>query len=311
MHARRPLPRLVVVEVMATKYPTPHLLGTVTYQDKNTYKPDGDTIHLRNPKLIDAAGVHNLVDGKLEVWMPGRKKPRILTVSKSHQALTIRLAGFDSPEEHYMSMPFESGGKKYGLNTAHQHENRCQPLWEPATDFMINTLEKDKWALIEIDPDVTDSHGRVLGYVYRSTSKGEKGTNLSVQSVRKGLSFPFVFETARDHIEDFLEAGAAARKAKRGVWKHYQDKPLPYSQTYEPPKHHTDDEPNAQQSKALNLPVVFRRVVDVHQLKGLSLKTALQKYDCIDYETGELVTGDKFRKIPIDNRIWAPHRYKP
>ncbi len=60
---------------------------------------------------------------------------------------------------------------------------------------------------------------------------------------------------------------------------------------------------------SLNLPMVFRRVVDARQLSGLSLAEALKKYDAIDFKTGDLVTGDRYTEIPIDKRIWTPHKY--
>jgi hypothetical protein len=49
--------------------------------------------------------------------------------------------------------------------------------------------------------------------------------------------------------------------------------------------------------------------VDAEQLAGLKLEVALKKYDCIDYTTGDVVSGDEYQAIPIDNRIWAPLEY--
>ena len=55
---------------------------------------------------------------------------------------------------------------------------------------------------------------------------------------------------------------------------------------------------------------LFRRVIDAYQLKGLSLALALQKYDAMNYLTGDVVPGDQYAKIPIEALIWAPHRFK-
>jgi endonuclease YncB( thermonuclease family) len=293
---------------MLPTFPTPHLFGEVTYRDRHNFRPDGDTIHLRNPLLVDAAGSHEPRDGKLRVWMPGLKRPVILKIKQSKNHLTIRLSGLDTPEEHYAATPFTLDGKEYWLNNAIKHEQRAQPLWKPATEFLVNRLEQTHWALIELDRDVVDVHQRVLGYVYESDKGASKGVSLSLELVKRGLAFPFVFESAGDHMVDFLGAAQAARRKKLGVWKHYQDKPLPYSRSFEVPKSFTDPEPAGQAKASLNLPVVFRRVVDSAQLEGLSLKIALQKYDCIDSRSGKTVTGDEFQKIPIDNRVWRAHR---
>ncbi len=155
-------------------------------------------------------------------------------------------------------------------------------------------------ALIEIDRDLTDNHGRVLGYAYASDPSAGKHTFLSLELVRRGLAFPFVFESAGDHRKRLLRAGARARRAQLGVWRHYVDKPLPYERAAFPY--------GALREGDLNLPVVFRRVVECAQLRGLRLEQALRKYDVFDDETGELVPGDAYRRVPVERRVWAPHR---
>ena len=88
------------------------------------------------------------------------------------------------------------------------------------------------------------------------------------------------------------------------------DRPLATSQSLFPkPASYTSPEAVAQLKARLNLPMVFRRVVDAYQLAGLSLREALRKYDAIDYMSGKLVPGDKYHKIPVEQRIWAPARY--
>ncbi|MGA1979232.1 MAG: thermonuclease family protein [Sedimentisphaerales bacterium] len=298
-------------------YHTPHLLGIVDYTVKNRFRPDADTIHLLNPVLLELGKEIKPKNGKLEVWMPGNNHPFNITLKALKDGtpyVTIRLEGVDAPEEHYRAMPFtiKKGQKKitYPLDKNKKQGERSQPMWKPGTDFVLGVLEKAKYALIELDSEVIDSHNRVLGYVYSSDSQGRKKTFVTLELLKRGLAFPFIFESAKDYIETFLRAAMNARKNRYGVWKHYKEKPLTYNETYPSPKHHTDLEPKEQASAALNFPMVFRRIVDSYQLKGLSLKEALQKYDTIDYETGKMVTGDKYDHIPIDRRIWAPHSYK-
>jgi endonuclease YncB( thermonuclease family) len=294
------------------KHATPHLFGTVTYAGKHDFRPDGDTIHLRSPVLIDAGGVHKPVDGAIEVAMPGREPQRIpLRPGKAPSYLPIRLSGIDAPEQHYRGTGLELSRRRYRYERGQGHTERSQPQWEAATDFLVGRLQAARWCLIEIDRDVVDPHGRVLGYVYESDRNAGKGKFLTLELLQRGLAFPFVFESAEDHMRPFLAAGARARAARAGVWARYSDAPLPFSQTYDAPSSYDVPEPPAQKAGRLNLPVVFRRVVDVEQLSGgLTLQTALRKYDCIDADTGKLVTGDHYQEIPIDNRVWAPHEYR-
>ena len=294
------------------KYTTPHLFGTVTYTGKHHFRPDGDTIHLRNPVLIDAGGVHRPVDGALEVTMPGNAPKRIaLRPGKAPSYVPIRLSGIDAPEQHYRASLLELAGKRYRYEKGQGHAERSQPQWEPATDFVVDRLQDARWCLVELDRDIVDPHDRVLGYVFDSDSDARKGNFVSLELLQRGLAFPFVFESAGHYTRPFLNAGAKARAERKGVWARYVDAPLAFSDTYDAPPSHDAAEPPTQRAGQLNLPVVFRRVVDVEQLSGgLTLKTALRKYDCIDVDTGTLVTGDRYRDIPIDRRIWAPHEYR-
>jgi Staphylococcal nuclease homologue len=130
------------------------------------------------------------------------------------------------------------------------------------------------------------------GYVWESDKSADKGKMLSLELVRRGLAFPFLFESAGDYIPQFLTAARSAIDGKKGVWKHYRDEPLTLAETYDKPK-----------SYATPADPVFRRVVDAEELEDLTLPEALRKYDVIDYETGNLVTGDRFTEIDIKNRV--------
>jgi endonuclease YncB( thermonuclease family) len=298
-------------------YPTPHLFGTIDYSGNNRFEPDGDTVHLLNPVLLDHGNEISPSNGQIEVWMPGHSKPISITVKTASNGtpyVPIRFEGIDAPEEHYEATPFELQVKnkkvKFPLNPKTKHEKRSQPLWKPATDYVLQVLEDSRYAVIELDREVVDKYGRVLGYVYSGDDQAKKNVFVTLELLKRGLAFPFVFESTGDKIQSFLDAGEEARKEKLGVWKHYQDKPLTYKSTFAAPSSYKDPEHPKQSSAVLNLPMVFRRIVDSHQLKGLTLKQALQKYDTIDYETGKLTTGDRFGQIPIGRRIWAPHSYK-
>jgi hypothetical protein len=125
-----------------------------------------------------------------------------------------------------------------------------------------------------LDREVTDVHGRALGYVWSSNDLGDNKTFVTLEMLKRGLVFPFVFESATDFIPSFLAAAKSAKQANKGVWKNYQHASLPFSSSFASPKKHTDAEPAAQQNAKLNLPVVIRRVVDAFQLKNLGLKLA-------------------------------------
>lgn len=296
-------------------YQIPHLLGVVDYSKSKTLKPDGDTIHLFDPLLLVNNQVMQPKEGMFFVWVTGAIKPRVLEVKSSlgRNYVTVRLEGVDAPDEHYHSQAFKMKDKgkvtSYALDPKLGGEDRSQPLWKPATEHLVNTLQAAGHALVLLDREVTDHYGRALGYVYSSTPFGEKRDFISLDLIKRGLAFPFLFESAGDLIPSFLDAAKTAKAAGLGVWKNYSHKPLTYTSSYAAPKHWTDPEPAAQQKGKLNLPCVFRRIVDAHQLVGLKRETALRKYDAMNYRTGDVLPGDKYHEIAVEDLIWAPHSF--
>ena len=299
-----------------TTYPTPHLLGEVDYSGAHRFAPDGDTVHLLRPVLLVNGVATPPVEGKFEVWVTGASKARVIEVRHTAQSVpyvTVRLSGIDAPEEHYEAKAFtlsDHGVTRSFPKRTNRKGEFAQPQWKVATDYLVGTLQAAGHALVQLDREVTDRYGRVLGYVYASDAQGARGEFVSRELLARGLAFPFLFESAVDFIADFLGAAMGARALKLGVWEKYTDRPLATSSSLWPkPGSHTWPEPVAQLKARLNLPMVFRRVVDAYQLQGLSLREALRKYDAIDYGSGKVFAGDRYWKVPVERRIWAPAKY--
>ena len=296
-------------------YPVPHLLGKVHYPPKTAFRPDGDTVHLLDPVLLIGGQAIPAVNGVITVPITGSMRPKKIKLKSNSNGFyaPIRFAGLDATEEHYRATPFElkiKGVKqKFPFDPAKKHDERSQPLWSPATKYAVGTLETAGWAVVMLDRDVIDRYNRVLGYVWSSDASAAKKKFVSLELVKRGMAFPFLFESAGDLIPTFLDAAKKAKQKKVGIWKNYQHAPLPFSASFPAPKHHTDPEPPAQMNGKTNLPVVFRRVVDAEQLKNLGLKRALQKYDAMDFVTGDVVPGDRYTEIPVERIIWAPHTF--
>lgn len=296
-------------------YPVPHLLGRISYPPNTRLRPDGDTVHLLDPVLLFNGQAIPPKDGTLTVPVTGALKPKIIRLKGKPGSyyVPVRFEGIDAPEQHYQPTPFDLKirGKvtQFPLAPGVKHEERSQPQWSPGTNYAVPTLAAAGWGLVMLDRQVSDKYSRVLGYVYTSDAQGARGTFVSLELVKRGLAFPFLFESSGSFIPIFLNAAASAKKKKLGIWKSYQHKPLGYPLTFPAPAKYTDPEPPAHFKAKLNLPVVFRRVVDAKQLKGLTLKLALQKYDAMNFSTGAVVPGDRYHTIPVESLIWAPHSF--
>jgi endonuclease YncB( thermonuclease family) len=289
-----------------THYAVPHLWGTLDYSVLGRLQPDGDTIHLRNPRLLFGGRVIRPECGMLEVTMPGRRPQTLELRGDPPSYLPIRLSGIDAPEAHYVASvrpnPHEPA---YAVREKH-HYTVCQPHHQPALAYILRVAARWPSILVELDRDLIDQRGRVLGFLYASDDRAERQTFVSLQLVRRGLALPFVFESAGDYRPRLLSAGARARRDRLGVWRHYVDKPLAYRESAF----------GVVQARAgaitprgqLNHPMIFRRVVEAAQLQGFQLRSALRKYDCFDHETGDIFPGDQYWRVHVDRRVWAPHR---
>lgn len=246
----------------------------------------------------------------------GATQARVIEVKQLAQGVPyvpVRLEGLDAPEEHYEATAFTptvKGVRRSFPKRTNRKGEFAQPQWKAATDYLVGTLSAAGHALVQLDREVTDRYGRVLGYVYARDAVGTRGEFVSRELLARGLAFPFLFESAGYFIEDFLGAEMGARARKLGVGARYTDRPQATSSSLWPkPASHTAPEPVAQLKARLNLPMGFRRVGDAYQLQGLSLREALRKYDAIDYGRGKVFAGDQFWKVPVERRIWAPARY--
>ncbi|NUP07988.1 MAG: hypothetical protein HOW73_18230 [Polyangiaceae bacterium] len=287
-------------------FATPHLWGRLDYAEDDLLRPDGDTIHLRDVMLLHGGRRCRPHGGALEVTMPGHTRPRELTFRGGERPyLPIRLSGLDAPEAHYVaSVRPDPTGPTYRMREG-RHVQVCQPYHEPAYQYIRRVEARARYLLIEVDRDVTDRRGRVLGFVFASDEEANKKTFVSLELVRRGLAFPYVFESAADYRPRLLAAGAAARNKRLGVWARYSDAPMPYRDAaWAVLAAKSGIIPKGR----LNHPMIFRRVVEAGQLHGFELNAALRKYDVIDNATGDLFPGHRYERVPVERRVWAPHR---
>jgi endonuclease YncB( thermonuclease family) len=269
--------------------------------------PDGDTVHLVDPVLIVMGRVLKPDDGVIEVHMPGRARPHTLELRGDPPTyLPIRLSGIDAPESHYVaSVRPDPMPPAYEVRES-RHKSVCQPHHEPALAYILRVAARWPHVLVELDREVIDRRERVLGFLYASNERAERKTFITQELVRRGLAFPFVFESVGDHRSRLLDAGARAKREKLGVWKHYVDQPLAYTKSAWGA---VDTRAGSVIPKgALNHPMIFRRVVEAGQLRGFELRKALRKYDVFHTDTGDIFPGDQYHRVPVEARVWAPHR---
>ncbi len=285
---------------------TPHLWGTLDYARPGRLQPDGDTIHVRNPVIAMMGKLIKPEAGRLEVAMPGRK-PVVLELRGDPPGyLPIRLSGLDAPERHYVASTRPDPTIPAYVPREGRHKTVCQPHHEPSLAYILRVARRWPKVVVELDREVIDKRERVLGFLYASDHHAERRTFISLELVRKGLAFPFVFESAEDYRPRLLAAGASARREALGVWKHYVDAPLAYTKSAWGVVDMRED--GVVPTGWLNHPMIFRRVVEAGQLRGFELRRALRKYDVFDSESGDLVPGDEYRRVHVDRRVWAPHR---
>jgi endonuclease YncB( thermonuclease family) len=138
---------------------------------------------------------------------------------------SLRLLGIDT-EETFKSesdrRAFEDGWEQYKKMKRGDHPRPVKfatPLGEDAKHFAQHFFEgADKVRLERDHPaEIRDAYQRYLAYVF--VNKNGTWVNYNVEAVRAGMApyFPKYGNSRRFH-EEFLEAQAEARAAKRGIW---------------------------------------------------------------------------------------------
>lgn len=194
-------------------------------------------------------------------------KTRSTPVDKSGR-VTIRFQGIDAPELHYRP----SALLKTSEQTKKQHKlylkwnlDYRQHYGETATvalrDLLLtagqNPLPCRAVTSVDSPDDVFDTYGRFVGDVLVTINGTEVNLNRWVLS--NGWAVPtFYSSMSADEILVLTQIGAEARAAKRGIWKDYSKKIVPFEWDLEFRGKGADPDPDADRGRVM-IPKLFRR----------------------------------------------------
>jgi len=147
--------------------------------------------------------------------------------------LTIRLQGIDAPELHYRPAPLsakEKSGSSGAAKAAFKNLNHsyrqflgataAKALHDLARQAGAGTIPCRVFTFVDTPNEVFDTYGRFVGDV-EITVHGNK-VNINRWLAENGWAFPaFYVSMNNDEINAFTALGAAAKKAKKGIWKFY------------------------------------------------------------------------------------------
>jgi endonuclease YncB( thermonuclease family) len=225
--------------------------------DADTVKVSVDKIEFSSDRIahLPFTTVHVFENARVK-GAQGAPKPPI-----NKGRLTIRLQGVDATELH-----FSATLPKKGL--LHNGTKYRQHLGESATvklhDFLSDTLKKNMVScevvtFVDHPNDVFDTYGRMVGDVLVNTTSTQ--VNINHWLVQNGWALPTFYNSMLEiEIQTIASFADAARKAKKGIWKHLsKDVALPdTSLTYRPPGTHP--KPKSDIGNAV-MPKLFRRQI--------------------------------------------------
>ena len=240
---------------------------------KITPQADGDTVHVakfnvyRNGRIFKA-------------WKPKKKS---LTGAG---LLKIRLLGIDTPELHYPgpSPPTPCPNRLTG--PARPKIPPQDPWGTDAKVWLDKQLGDGDRVIVELDAEVFDKYGRVLGYIWTVKGNWKKNKLLNVRLVEQGLAFPYQIWPNRAHFSDVKEAAKVAKG--RGVFVAVADKLLTLNQV--------------RAGGQLNEPFLYRKVVD-GAICQVSPRSLLHRW-VGDARTWLYYNPQQYRKVPIPYRFF-------
>jgi len=204
-------------------------------------------------------------------------KQKKLAISAANE-ITIRLQGIDAPELHYQALlhtPKELKDK--GVKLKNNGTKFRQFFGEKATTKLHDLFNKSKKKTIKCEVtsavdhpnEVFDTFGRFIGDI--SVTLGTNKQNINQWLVQDGWAFPTFYNSmSKDEITTIRRLANAAKKAKKGIWKHLTPHigQLNLGLIFRPPQ--DKPKPTADAGDVL-MPKIFRRQVKftVSQLNQL------------------------------------------
>ena len=198
-------------------------------------RADGDTIHLEDPRMFR--------NQKPFPWTFPKKS---LTAKG---LLKVRLLGIDTPELHYPGPNSCPVGAHRLRGPARPRIYAQEPWGSLAKIWLDKRLQNGARVIVDLDREVFDRHGRLLGYVWTARGQWQKDDLLNVLAVRLGYAFPYQLWPNLGRFRSIKEAAKAAIAVpRRGVFAAHSDRLLSL--------------PKVAQGKAVNEPFLYRKVVD-------------------------------------------------
>ena len=226
-----------------------YVRGQVLFGADGARPGDGDTVRLVEPTLYDS-------DGAVVPF-------HFRHLSHATDSLAVRLLGVDTPEETYAGSPLPGHGMP-NLPTLAPHPPQQEPWAGRAkqfTDQFLSAAGPGERVTVELDQQLFDRFGRVLGYLYL----GEDPTpdrHLNLQLLAAGWATLYQVHPNLRHLDAFGRAVESARAAGRGLWPDLEDQRVLGV-----------DE--IRQRRALNPPFVYRKVIDA-SIAGVSVEEAFR-----------------------------------
>jgi endonuclease YncB( thermonuclease family) len=195
----------------------------------------------------------------------GRTKK--LAISSKNE-ITIRLQGIDAPELHYEALlPTPKELKDKGLKLKNNGTKFRQFFGETATTKLHDLISKSKEQIIKCEVtsavdhpnEVFDTFGRFIGDI--NVTVGTKKVNINRRLVQDGWAFPTFYNSmSKDEITSIRQFANAAKKAKKGIWKHLASKigQLNLGLIFRPPQ---DKPKSTAEAGPVLMPKIFRRQV--------------------------------------------------
>jgi len=231
-------------------------------------------------------------------------KQKKLAISSKNE-ITIRLQGIDAAELHYQALlPTPKKLKDKGLKLKNNGTKFRQFFGEKATTKLHDLISQSKKQIIKCEVtsavdhpnEVFDTFGRFIGDI--KVTIGTKKVNINQRLVQDGWAFPTFYNSmSKAEITVIRQLANAAKKAKKGIWKHLTSKigqlnlGLIFRRPQDKPK------PTADVGDVL-MPKIFRRQVKftVSQINQLPNSADFRQF--LAAQTDKFVKTADFLKNP-------------
>ncbi|MEM4134406.1 MAG: thermonuclease family protein [Candidatus Micrarchaeia archaeon] len=133
-----------------------------------------------------------------------------IKVYYQEEKVSVRLIGIDAPESKMNDRVYRQA------ESFNKSVEKIVEMGQKSKKYAKKILQGREYVYLELDAQIKDKYGRILGYVWLEPDKKQM---LNEIMVREGYAVVYTCPPNVKYTERFVKAEREAREKKKGLWR--------------------------------------------------------------------------------------------